>query len=69
MSPRKSWFVLTLSIATHLLADESTEALRKEFEIYKATSESRIQSIEKRDHQFRFRRRRSMSTMTTAWPS
>jgi len=41
-------FALTLT-ATTLLADESTETLRKEFEAYKATAEARLQSIEKRE--------------------
>ncbi len=31
---RKAWFILSLSFATSLLADESAEALRKEFETY-----------------------------------
>ena len=39
-------FALTLATATSLLADESSEALRKEFETYKAASEARIQNLE-----------------------
>ena len=45
---KKIVFALMLT-ATPLLADESTEALRKEFEAYKATAEARLQSIEKRE--------------------
>ncbi len=42
----KTLLVLALATATTLLADESTEVLRKEFETYKAQSEARIQDIE-----------------------
>ena len=37
---------LTLTIAIPLLADESTETLRQEFEAYRQDSEARIQSLE-----------------------
>jgi len=49
MSLKKTGFVLALSVAPALLADESAETLRKEFEAHKAASEARIQSIEKRE--------------------
>jgi len=40
---------IALAAATTLPAEESTEALRKEFEAYRKTSEARIQSLEKRE--------------------
>lgn len=45
---KKLLFCIAL-IATTLLADESNTALRHEFELYKASSEARIQSLEKRE--------------------
>lgn len=43
---RKVLLSLTIATATSLIADESTEALRKEFDAYKETSEARIQLLE-----------------------
>jgi maltoporin len=43
---KKILFCLTLAITAGVLADESTEALRQEFEAYKKASDQRIQSLE-----------------------
>lgn len=46
---KKAVFCMTLAAATTLLADESADVLRKEFEAYKAASEARIQNLETRE--------------------
>ena len=43
---KKILIALSLSFSTTLLADESSDALRKEFDSYKAQSEARIQGLE-----------------------
>jgi maltoporin len=43
---KKLLLIMMFAPTAALLADESTEALRKEFEAYKQTSEQRIQSLE-----------------------
>ena len=43
---KQLWVVVMLAMATLVQADESTEALRREFETYKGETEARIEALE-----------------------